>query len=1137
MSTRIRHERHALLRVVPLLLAAALMAACAPRTGPIDAAPPTTFESRVDPAVVPAETTLAGAGVPQRVAASRDEKGVQSEFLEDIILVKPKDTADLKAFVARVGGTIVDDDTIPQAPKELGIVLSDARRAPTQWKVAIDPAKANVAAMADNAAKVQLVGRVAFSSDRGLRTIATLLDAKVAGFRVSASYIYRGHQVTFPTTLFATQEVTRKGPPVTVDNAFSTSAYADYGTDPTKNQSNATLAWQFIAAHGIVRRTKVAIIDGGFYLDSSGMPLGTDSDFPAGGKPIQYDIDFKDYFADGTNPGPGCGGGNPCFWHGTGSTGSAVGVGNNGRGGIGTGWQVADPILLRVNGSREETNRALRTAIAWGADVVSMSFGGDCNVSCRIDDRDDNPYDDEVGGGGKTVFVASAGNGRPPDNSPPNTPSVGFDVGADNFVHPCIEDRVICVGALINGGSGPQPYSNFGDHVAVFAPTTLPVMAYPPSTVGITPLPQSFAFGIPVSPNTFGGTSASAPFVAGVVAMMKAVAPDLNHDAVAQILRDTARPGTGVVTRRIDAYAAVRRAAGASPIVKDAFESNDQASSATIFGPQPRYTFTNLNLDSRDRDYFQFVSPGGRQMTVTMAAPTGLAPIVIDSLDPVAGSCGVPAVVAGSDQPLAGGGHSVVYRVPGGPLRLGLKAADVNAYNLDIAFSSDSYAPDAYEPNETAATAKPLFTHGFASPGRINALIDDPRVTIAATLHSDSDVDWYLVRGVVPTLPESSKLKSTSTVKIYGNDSQITLEVYQSLFANVPGPLLRRLTSGACGASSLEVPLNPDTWYLVRVSGSAGHYMLNNGVRLDLTIARNVVLKSIDDIIKPGGPIERELGFPENWLFVADRAYTAIRFAGDQVHVQLLDATGKVVGDGVADQGGERLSLANATAGGIFAIAVTPKISGDRPTVSVAWEASKAARNSDNLIVDPGADDAPTAASTFPGWHAVEGFAPVARLAYGRDIDLPPEGPGGADVRGPNLFGGGPGASPDVARPSAIRQDIAIDASWREAIDSGRVKAQLSAIVGGFRDSGALAHLDVAFVDANRRVLAVLPAPTIGARERDNATTLLPVYAEAPVPTGASSLRLTLTFDASRKGPGRAALADDLRLVLLEYAK
>jgi len=68
----------------------------------------------------------------------------------------------------------------------------------------------------------------------------------------------------------------------------------------------------------------------------------------------------------------------------------------------------------------------------------------------------------------------------------------------------------------------------------------------------------------------------SAPFVAGVVAMMKSVNPDLNHDAVAQILREARtlerRPKSRAT---LDAYAALRRAAGSIDIVKDPLEIND----------------------------------------------------------------------------------------------------------------------------------------------------------------------------------------------------------------------------------------------------------------------------------------------------------------------------------------------------------------------------------------------------------------------------------------------------------------------------------------------------------------------------------------------------------------------------------
>jgi hypothetical protein len=247
---------------------------------------------------------------------------------------------------------------------------------------------------------------------------------------------------------------------------------------------------------------------------------------------------------------------------------------------------VADPFLFKSSLTHDEKVRAIRTAVAWGADVVSMSFGGDCNLACRKLDRDDTPFDDAINGGAKTVFVASAGNGDSNGN--------GYDVGDPHFVHPCIEDHVICIGALADDVATAIGYSNFGGAVELFAPTDIPVMSAP---AGNDMNPAGAA-----APRIHNGTSASAPFVAGVVAMMKAINPALDNDTVATILRDTAHRGASPVDRYVDAAAAVRKAAEGIRGVNDSLEPDDGAS------PRPLSpgTYTDLSLHSdSDRDAFQ----------------------------------------------------------------------------------------------------------------------------------------------------------------------------------------------------------------------------------------------------------------------------------------------------------------------------------------------------------------------------------------------------------------------------------------------------------------------------------------------------------------------------------------------------
>lgn len=1125
----------------PLWIAALmLLGACGHVTTPI----PGAFVVSVNIYVVPGQATILAQGNPQPIAASRDDKGVQSDFLEGIVLLKPKSAADLQAFLDRYDGTIVSDDTIPEPPAELGITLTAEQRKPSEFKVRINPARANVAGLSANSAAAGLTGRLEFSSEAGLRTVAAILDAKAAGFGASGDYIYYGHQA-FPLTLFKTEErQTNAGPPPTFNDPFVNAAYTDFGT--TGNQSNVTLAWQFIAAHGIQRRTQVAIIDSGFYLDGAGRARGADSDFtPPPGRPLQYDIDFKDPFAGDAGP-MSCGPGNPCWWHGTGSAGVATGIANNRLGAAGTGGQVADPLLLRINGTKDQRNAAIRTAVAWGADVVSMSFGGDCDTGCRVDDRDDNPFDVAVEGGSKVVFIASAGNGRP-QSPAPGSPNIGYSVGSPSFVHPCIEDHVICVGALNPGANTKIQSSNFGGQVAIFAPTNIPVMSSPSSFVNVPgnpvpqPLPLAQADG-PAVPQSFSGTSASAPFVAGVVAMMKAVNPALNHNAAAQILGETARVGVAPATRTIDAYAAVRRAAGASDIVKDFFENNDLETIPANLGSLPPYSRSNLNIDKRDRDYFRFDSPNGSFMTIALAYPQGLGAIAVHSLESPSGICEPPAFVG--DTPIAAGGHSLVYRVPGGPLRLGLRGEDVNAYNMTITFASDTYPIDDYEVNNTVATARRISSRRSVRFGPVIYLGSDPRVTIDATIHAGSDIDFYIVRGAMLTMAEKIFIAGFPSLEVYGNDSLINLEVFQLNADNSQGTLVASLNGVRCAPKPLEVRLDEDVYYLVKVSGSPGRYTLRNSVDGDPRRFPELVHDRVYEVFHPGEPVEHALRFPEIFVFAADRVFKGVRAAGQNVHMRLFDVLGKLVAEGVARNESETLSLAATSPGQIYALEVIPKDdSANRPQLDLKWDAAEATRTSGNLIMNPGAETVDQGRDRdFADWKRVNGLAAAHRISYAEGDDSPSPTDPGPNDRGSYVF-----ASGGRNAPSGIHQDIPVDHEWKQAIEAGRVEAHLSGFLGGSLEASDLATVRVTFLgqdgssvqlmNANRRQLGDLLLPTVGPRERDGKTGLLPIASHNVVPAGTSTIRVDLTFSNRKDTSYHQVYADNLELTLSEYSR
>jgi hypothetical protein len=1080
-------------------------------TAEVTVEPLEPLETAVVPDVAPSQLSVPdGEGNSLPVAASRDERGVQSDFVVGQVLLTPTSEAELTEFIELYDGTILRDNTVPEPPARLGITLTPEQRAATEYLVRINLSRVDLEGFAADATTVGMGGLLELSSQDGLLTLAATTDALAAGFDVSPDYISYPDQ-TFPTALFRTEERSSGG---SFSDAFATTRFQSSGS-----QANVTLAWQFVMAHGIARRVQIAVIDGGFWLNTNGTSRGSDSDFPA--NPAQYDFQGNDYFADGPNT-TGCGAGNPCFWHGTGSTGVATGIVNNRLGDAGTGGLIADPILLKATGQRSQINWAIRTAIAWGADVISMSFGADCDsVACRTYDRDHAPFDDAVNGGSRTVFVAAAGNGEDPDG---DTNFTGYNTGDPRFVHPCIEDHVICVGALNNDATSKIGYSNFG-RVSIFAPTNIPVMSQPASN---DPNPNG-----PVAPRSFGGTSASTPFVAGVAAMMKAVNPNLSSDQVGQILRDTAHRGPAPADFYIDAYAAVRRVAEGIDGVKDRFEPNAITIPTQLTGSGP---WNKLNLHSaQDRDYYRFESAGRNTVRFDLSYPEPLGAVPWLGVDG-SGACGLPIQVL--DQTLPGGGRRLEYIIAAGPYTLGLGGGLLSAYNLDISFSTaPGLTRDIYEPNDEPRTARYLYSlkprnSNFA---QINAI--DPAVTVDANLHSSGDIDYFQVRGVTTTVAQQVLFNGGPIVEVYGNESSVTLEVYDLNSDNTPGNLVQRVSSPKCGGNSLAVRVESGKNYLVKVTGAAGNYTLFNGVRADPRRLPEWVRDRLYLVLNPGDPIEHLIRTPLIYILTGDPAFSEINVRG-KVHLELYDAERRLLAEGMPSGQGfdERLGFEGVSRGGFYALQITPTEPAESGSLmTLSWGQAPPRRISENLIRNPGAEEGPGndsggAVDFIDSWNVSRDGIRQPTVAYYNGVNgLPSADDAGPGERGDRFFAGG------LSTPvSAIRQQSDTPGDFQAAVDAGVVKFDLSGYLGGFASQTDYATLSVSFVDANFQELGKVILGPITPGEREGKTGLYPVAMSDYVPAGTRYFYTDLEFGGADR-EYNDGYADNLELTFSDY--
>ena len=444
------------------------------------------------------------------IAAVADANGVVSRFIANELIYADSEDK-LPVFISRykarelkvVGETTTANGLHPPAAVKMHVLR-------------VDPTQASVDHLGADFATLTLNGSHKFSSSSAMQLAALMAREAAAGTKVGLNFVSEAHDYATSST----------------EQADANGVSDAYQWPEFKSQ-----AWEFVSQYqaekGLQRRIKIAIIDVGFWLNSNGVPCDITPDSLCGpgtvahgasdlpNLPQQFNTITGGPFAGGANTGS-CSGNPACIWHGNRSASVALAAIDNKAGAAGMGGLVADPMLFKSDLTDGSVGDALFNATGF-ADIVNMSFGGTCNDLCEAG-RDIDGVNGFLGSAldSGMLLVASAGNSGA---NAGNTWPCEYTSGKGN--------KVYCVGALGNNldsagyfvsESGQAiSYSNFGVAVNIWAPTNIHAMPDGGSNGALT---------------VHNGTSASAPYVSGVAAMVKAINPNLDAMGIKNILGD-----------------------------------------------------------------------------------------------------------------------------------------------------------------------------------------------------------------------------------------------------------------------------------------------------------------------------------------------------------------------------------------------------------------------------------------------------------------------------------------------------------------------------------------------------------------------------------------------------------------------
>ncbi len=532
----------------------------------------------------------------------------------------------------------------------------------------------------------------------------------------------------------------------------------------------------------------------------------------------------------------------------------------NGLGASGVGGTVARPVLFKTDGSLDYYFRCLHVCLAWGLDVLNMSltFTGpefffpstawDLNFQYAFD--------------AGLIMVAGAGNDHkrlPEDDNPrPATRTPG----------------TITVGAL-DGADQPKSDSNYGSSINVWAPTDIPVIP-----------DENSPFG-----STFAGTSASAPFVSGIMAMMRAVAPinTLSAPRAKQLLEESGWRVPGLVG--VDAYAAVLAAMGGRlPDDESEAHATPQTARQLTAGAggvlmpfrrpsDPRRDVLSSNTRS---NWYKFEAPAFSRFDLQLSSYEKLGPVLV-TLEPDDDSSRALAEMVETHSP---GFTRLVGLISPGSYRVHVRGP-LNMYELAVSLADVPLVADQFEPNESFETSTRFQLREPGCPLASPFSLAQPAGIYDLTLHTPNDRDFFRIDPVV------ANPLSKPVMRVSLSDLPLDITLFDAA---------RNVITKQVGVRSTKLSLPRAEISFIEISGAgATRYRLT--LRLEIDQARlpgpiqEQALIPLPDLGYPPFRVDQEIN---HVLFQVDASRPAGVLAlaaveGQPMKVELLDNTGTAV--------------------------------------------------------------------------------------------------------------------------------------------------------------------------------------------------------------------------------------------------